>query len=81
LRSKSINVNRPVLQRAAGETTRSYDDPSSETGAESLAKKIRAYWSSRGCAVEVHVERIEADDGKRPVYRVVSDLNGGLPRR
>jgi hypothetical protein len=81
MHSKPTHVNRPVLKRAVGEQTRLHDDPSTESGAEGLAQKIRTYWSDRGYAVTVQVERIEEVDDRRPAFRVTSDLKGGLPRR
>jgi hypothetical protein len=81
LHSKSINVNRPVLQRATGEQTRAHNDPSSESGAAELAKTIRTYWTARGAVVAVSIERLEGIEGRRPVFRITSDLSGGLPRR
>jgi hypothetical protein len=79
--SPAAQPKTPVLQRAAGETVRSHDDASSEGGAAVLAQTIQTYWNDRGAVVTVQVERLEGIDGRRPVFRVVSDLAGGLPRR
>jgi len=81
LHSKSINVNRPVLQRAAGEQIPPHGDASSESGAEELAQRVRTYWTARGAVVTVRVERIEDVAGRRPAFRLVSDLSSGLPQR
>ena len=81
MRPGSAPVNRPVLQRAAGEQTRLHDDPLSESGAAELAKTIRTYWTARGAVVTVRVERIEDVAGRRPAFRLVSDLSSGLPQR
>ena len=84
MRPRSSHVNRSksiLIERAVGETTRLYDDASTESGAAVLAQTIRTYWSDRGAAVTVQIERIEDVAGRRPVFRVISDLTGGLPRR
>jgi hypothetical protein len=83
MRSTTTRVNRPkpVLERAAGEAVRSHDDASSEGGAAVLAQTIRTYWSDRGAVVAISVERLEGIEGRRPVFRITSDLTGGLPRR
>jgi len=78
---RSARVNRPVLERAVGETTHLHDDPSTESGAEELARRIRTYWTARGHAVTESIERLEGIDGRRPVFRITSNLTGGLPRR
>jgi hypothetical protein len=76
-----IVKKKPVLQRAAGEQVLPHGDASSESGAEELAQRVRTYWTARGAVVTVRVERIEDVAGRRPVFRITSDLTGGLPRR
>lgn len=49
-------------------------------GATRLAAKVREYWSRRGKAVEVWVDRIDNVSDGQLLYCVRSNLFGGKPR-
>jgi hypothetical protein len=73
--------------------TRKYTDPLAypdswtESGARTLAIRIKAYWFERGQAVRVRIDHVSLGGQKlagglaRTVWCVRSDMVNGLPRR
>ena len=54
-------------------------DLMTEPGARELARRIVAYWTTRGCKVDVRVQRVEGTQHLGPVWVVRSDLGLFVP--
>jgi hypothetical protein len=50
-----------------------------ESGAKSIANKIREYWAKRGKEVKILLERGPVAGRGKPLWCVRSDMVGGLP--